>query len=453
MVVPHIVEGEILSVQEKPLIGSTNTIFYTCQVLMPSGGINILPNVEESSLFGGIGDYYRRRARTRTDSNTTYPEHSFKEMDLNASVGERVYIAFINGNILNPVIIGYKQHPNQAGEFFDPKDDSPRMVSQLNGVRNTIDKFGQWRMTHKGAPKIDFKPAGVTTVATSTTAQDALVKSGLGIPGDNSAGITGQGSDQLLVIEMLKDAIFRVRDPKGGLIELNHTGDKKGVYISDNDFTSAENPDFIPFAASGGGLFSFFPDATTAEFLWLNREEETAHIHSRKFMRVTTLGDRADLTRGNNSHVIYKDSLTNIFGNEKISVAGDSAREVAGSHTLSAIGDYNVVCLTGDIFMNVSAGSFEINVLKGLTFSTTLGAGINIQGSTVALGGPTAELLDLFDQTLEQMDLMLTAMQAQTHVGNLGFPTSPPVNVASYVTAQVQVNVIKTLLNTIKGDL
>jgi len=64
---------------------------------------------------------------------------------------------------------------------------------------------------------------------------------------------------------------------------------------------------------------------------------------------------------------------------------------------------------------------------------------LKISGEKVALGASPAELLDLFEQTLD-------ALIAQTHIGNLGIPTGTPINVADFTA-------IKTLLTQIKGTL
>jgi len=71
----------------------------------------------------------------------------------------------------------------------------------------------------------------------------------------------------------------------------------------------------------------------------------------------------------------------------------------------------------------------------------------------VALGGPTAELLDLFDQMLQALTTLTTAMQAETHISNLGYPSAPPTNAPSYAAVQTQLMQIKVLLTTIKGSL
>lgn len=154
---PFILEGEIISVQQKTP-GDTNQVRYTCHVLFDDGSLRIIPDVKEASLFGGIGDYYRRRARARTDGD--FPQNSLQGEHLAASVGERVLICFAGGNRQNPYIIAYRQHPYQpADDFnFDSGPDSPRLVHQILGVRQSIDDKGQFFLSRNGLPTTQFSP-------------------------------------------------------------------------------------------------------------------------------------------------------------------------------------------------------------------------------------------------------------------------------------------------------
>jgi len=101
-----------------------------------------------------------------------------------------------------------------------------------------------------------------------------------------------------------------------------------------------------------------------------------------------------------------------------------------------------------------AAGTAEIDLgPTGVKAKTATGSTLNLSATGVGLGTSTAELLDLFDQLLAQMNTLLTAMSTETHIGNLGYSTSPPVNASSYLAVQAQISLIKGLLTTIKGGI
>lgn len=102
---------------------------------------------------------------------------------------------------------------------------------------------------------------------------------------------------------------------------------------------------------------------------------------------------------------------------------------------INANSDVKINSLTGNIEADGSLGKLK------------LGAG------KVGLGGPAAELLDLYDQLLQQLDTLLTSMATETHLGNLGYPSGPPLNAAAYAAVQAQIAIIKALLGTIKGGV
>ena len=161
-----LVAAEVISA-EKRRVGTSNEYFYTCEATVNGVGTIFVPNCVQSSMFGGQGDYHRRRLRTREDGDK-YPDKVEEILDpgnSDASIGERVYLLFLQGSLDHPVIVGYQQHPSQSDEELDPTDSklgdavgSIRSVSQYLGVRTTVDSKGQFRIIHKGAPEVKFVP-------------------------------------------------------------------------------------------------------------------------------------------------------------------------------------------------------------------------------------------------------------------------------------------------------
>lgn len=116
-------------------------------------------------------------------------------------------------------------------------------------------------------------------------------------------------------------------------------------------------------------------------------------------------------------------------------IAEKTTRSYKSGLTIEENGGEDKVTITtsGGTIISIDGASGAIEI-------TDSGTGkLKISNSKVALGSAAAELLDLFDQTL-------TAIQALTHIGNLGVPTSPPLNLATFT-------LIQTLLQSIKGTL
>lgn len=134
------------------------------------------------------------------------------------------------------------------------------------------------------------------------------------------------------------------------------------------------------------------------------------------------------------------------------------------------IGNAEITAKIGDITLEATAGHFQIHSLQDTALLSDAGnvdieatagdvmlngslAKMKLSQGKVALGGPAAELLDLFDQFIDVVKTVFDVLALETHTGNLGYPTSPPLNAAQYTQASVLATQIKTLLGTIKGSL
>jgi len=129
----------------------------------------------------------------------------------------------------------------------------------------------------------------------------------------------------------------------------------------------------------------------------------------------------------------------------------------SGSDLISIGEDLLQITTNGDLVQQSNAHTIDsgsINMAgRG---SASIGDQISklvIENGLIGLGSPAAELLDLFDKTLDEIVNLTTAMATETHIGNLGYSTAPPINSANYLAVQAKITVIKTLLATIKGSV
>ena len=412
--IPYIIEGEVIEAIEK--YDGDNRIFYTCRVMLPNGAITDINNVYVSSTYGGIGDYKNRRLRTRKDAE--FKENSYEEKDLNASVGERVFIAFINGSMYHPVIIGFKEHPNQVDEIEDPKSAKPQSVEQFLGVREDIDEKGQWRLTVKGAPKVKFNPQTLPFSLPSLGGLDDTPK------GDKSPALEPKDETNRLIIEVLEKAIFRVRDPEGGVIEIDHKG-KKGVFFSNNDWKSSEDVEKSFKPESGGLGFDF--KSVDAEYIHLDRSKEALVLSSRKITNIYSLKDRYDFTVGN--HKIE------VEGNIELLIKGDYKAEISGSKEETIEGD-NKSTITGSCEYT-SSGDMKMLSKTKVAFGT----------SQVEIFGKLSETLEQFGKLIQEI-----TTAAPTFVNTaVGPGVLNPGLVAKLPEFTVSIQKLKTEIDSVKA--
>lgn len=79
---------------------------------------------------------------------------------------------------------------------------------------------------------------------------------------------------------------------------------------------------------------------------------------------------------------------------------------------------------------------------------------IKITGETIAIGASTAELLQQISDDIDAVAQWAGSTGAiHTHTGNLGYPTSIPVETAQYIQLQTDLLAIKALVDGIKGTL
>jgi len=129
-----------------------------------------------------------------------------------------------------------------------------------------------------------------------------------------------------------------------------------------------------------------------------------------------------------------------------------------GTIAMSAQGDLEAANATGTFMMDAQ-GNFTLEgPTHGITMNNgdvlieeAVGGSLSLSKGKIALTAAAGEVLEQFGETLKGLDELLTALQAEQHVGNLGFPTAPPVNVADYIKAQVGFKKIAALIDAMKG--
>jgi hypothetical protein len=241
--------------------------------------------------------------------------------------------------------------------------------------------------------------------------------SALGV--DNPA-LTPKDETETTIIEMLSEGVFRVRDHEGQMIEIDRTS--KTISINNNGLSSIDD-EVVPSFGE--------PDN---ESLTLNKDDKSVTLRARQELLLTSDGTRTD--------VIKKDFETKIEGNQTVSVSKDLEAKISGSNTNAISGK-----------LDESVGKDWTIAVKGNATIEASGATMKLGKGKVGLGGKSAELVDSVVQLMDVLNDTLIAIQALTVLGNLGYPTSPPINAADFVKAATTLAQLKAKLESIKGGI
>lgn len=211
---------------------SNPRVLYEAVVLGGYASGQVLSNVRLSSDLGGESGFYERVLRACTKDIST--------SRLSDADGDVVYIQFVQGHTGFPVIVALDNGIHTSDKIGASMADGPRSIKEYNGVRETIDKDGNWKQEIKGGTANPEKGgfAAGSPVVTTTISKDEKVtqtfKSGLTVAidgaGDKVTYTTKGGA-----IVNIDGAGGKITLTKGStIIELDGNGDKislKGGFV------------------------------------------------------------------------------------------------------------------------------------------------------------------------------------------------------------------------------
>lgn len=301
---PHVYEAEIVETMAPDSSDRLrkNVVRYTCRVRLRNNGEVMIKNVVEATMFGGVADYFQRRARASKDSGDEF-RTGLTDDKSRARIGDRALVIFLGGHVEQPVIIGWLQHPNQAEEFADPDMLDPQAVFQYLGLRIKMLPDGGLQIIHQGAPKISPIPATNTTDPANPQASPM------------TAAMAPAADTELTVIELLKSGIYRVRDADGQMIELDRANKK--ITLSNQAMTSDQDP-------------TSAPDPSDSESMTFDSFDKSIVLKSREKMSINTDGDRTDQTKGDQKETIGGAWTVEATGDVSLKGSGGAAAKLSG---------------------------------------------------------------------------------------------------------------------------
>jgi len=174
----------------------------------------VINNIRDGArLLGGFGNYEEQVLRAAD------PSKSFNLLKGGDSAtrqdGDIVYVAFLGGNPLYPVILGKGTQPKDSTQTGAKSGDGPRQRSEYNGVFKEIDKNGNLIIKRKGgsydAAKRVFNAASGNEASLELNAKKAEIAGGGGakIKADDSKVAIGTSSVELLqqIVDILEKVI------------------------------------------------------------------------------------------------------------------------------------------------------------------------------------------------------------------------------------------------------
>ena len=154
---PYLLSGEIIEANEDALLdgeGEARAVGYTVLVEFPNGSRTVYRNVAQACMFGGIGDFFQSRLRASHDNSGqfTLPKDVEDSSRTMSTLGARVLIQFIAGDMRRPIIVGHLPHPKRVYDIPDEQDFDTQSKMSHKGFEVATNVLGEVKFTHRGAP-------------------------------------------------------------------------------------------------------------------------------------------------------------------------------------------------------------------------------------------------------------------------------------------------------------
>jgi hypothetical protein len=130
---------------------------YIVRVTLPDGNETVVTNaIASGGMFGGQYDYCQVAYRpTAASGKQAKYEDGSKAAQ---TVGDRVLVGFISGNLRRPIIVCSIPHPMMTSDLPEKKTQEPQVSFQIQGMKFEVNPKGELTITHQGKPQV--KPGG-----------------------------------------------------------------------------------------------------------------------------------------------------------------------------------------------------------------------------------------------------------------------------------------------------
>lgn len=298
-----------------------------------------------------------------------------------------------------PFIFGFFRGLNKAGQALTGKEpttlrEGDKVISTQGGNRITVKASGLVEIVVKDTLKSLYLP---------DKSQWLNICRNFELKTDGGSWAWGSDAD----LNTLSKQIFR-SDMAGSMIVIEERGNADGGVI----YRTGIGP-----GASAGAIF---------------------------FYEQTIGKDGTVITKVGPGAATYTQTISP-DGSMKMECTADvEVHSTAGHIQITADAqDVAVLATLGDVNVEATAGDLKVN---------GSGAMAKFSKGQVGIGTEAVELLDLVNQSIQLNIQTLQAIEQLTVIGNLGYSTSPPVNVADFVQIQAKSTAMQTKLQTIIGS-
>lgn len=328
---PFLLAGEVLNTakSEKEVLlpvkdgeNKDRAVGYTVMVTFPNGSNAVISNVVEACMFGGIGDFFQSRLRASGDVKYQHPEKVGDEKKTITTIGSRVLVAFVGGDMRKPVIVGHLPHPQRNFDIPDSTKNNSQSKLSYKGFEVNVDSIGQIKFVSRGGPDESNgeEKAPKETYKREDKGPVDLPDRETNAPLPSTSLVPNKPPKQLLTASLenpIANAALTYPDKKYtsemGFLELGewYVVDSEGqIVLLDRDSKT--------LSISNG-----------TETIQLDKAHKKVFIQSSGDLEVTTQNDYCTSVTGNKHQTIKK--------NEWYAVKGDEYRTVGGSRTSNVV--------------------------------------------------------------------------------------------------------------------
>jgi len=135
-----------------------------------------------------------------------------------------------------------------------------------------------------------------------------------------------------------------------------------------------------------------------------------------------------------------------------LNVAYDGIADKALLQT--AFGDsFSISATDGIQGSTPAAGGTKLSLKNGIAEMEGSGGKVKLGTNKVGIGSSAGELVDICIKIIDEIVKVINGQTAETHNGNLGYPTGPPINAGIYPNILTALGTLKATLTLLKGGI
>jgi hypothetical protein len=309
---------------------------YVVRAYLSAGATTVFSNVVRMEQFSGVDDYEERVLRSAFLDDGVGINYDSSIEKANTRTGDRVIMLMVGTTFSTPVIIGLLPHaqsqpiPNTTDVLNKPvldKDARPQVRSRFNGFNSHIDKVGQMRLQHTGAPEIQIDGGYFTKVNTKdkseTTTLDFLSTGTVRLVDSERQGFVLSSKEQYF--------------------SLNNLTVVPSLTLDENEVAKVEEV--------------LSEEAPKGQELRLSKKDKTLWARSSSLTKIVTGKDLHIKTFGNSQETVLRNFTSTVAEDFTRKIGGSVTGKVGNSFMYTVKNNIGLISEAGNyIFLDSSSG-------------------------------------------------------------------------------------------------